>query len=232
MNMTYEIEDNTVLGVFIYIVSFIFMLFVLIGLCFLLFVIFIPLGVLAIPFSIYLLIKYPFSIALRFIRIKAKPVQKFKSKEKTIHEIKSIASPKYPVKITEGEESDLKLSFNLADQKWRGVLFKGGIKKDYNFFIKFNEEEKRAYIVETTRTIKWDTSFNPPKASFGFNFFSGIIMIDAEMVKMYDTLQVLKKTADFEYDISGAKWPVIRKLLDNGWEIKPKITVSQLRKIK
>ncbi len=177
-----------------------------------------------------LVMTLPFYLGVIMMRIKAVPQQKFKDKNTTIKEILTKNSTKFPFEIVQDKKYDLLLKFKLADAKWRGTLFKGGLDKAYWLYLKLDETKKIVYCCEKTRTIKWDLSAGPhPNAEIRLGIFYGIILLDIEKIKMYDPFQKFKQVTDVSYNISEFKWPIFKILIKNGWTIKPRLFPFQVK---
>jgi len=230
-SLPYKIKDTTLKG---FIVAFA-LFFLIMGIEFLVGYVLMfvpPLFIIYIPIAIFFFMYIPMKVGINTIEIKAIPRQRLKGKDETIKALKSMASTKYPFEFKETGKYDLLLRLKLADAKWKGVLFRGGLDKAYWLYLKFDEKNKTVYCAEKTKSIKWDKSagLKNLKADFRFDFFYGVILMDKEKIKIYDPLQGFKKVADIRYDLSEAKWPVFHMLIKNGWKIKPKMFPFQVKK--
>lgn len=230
-NQNYKIKNTTWLGVLAYLLIF----FAILGICFILGFQFTesPKTVFVITgLGVILAMTIPFYIGIKLIRVEAVPPQPFIGKEKTIEKITSHNSPEIPLSIQETNKYDLLLSYKLLDAKWQGILFRGGIKEDYKLYIKLDELNKTAYVVEHTRSLRWGASTDGSTFNlhFSFNLFYGVVLFSAQQIKIYDPFQFFKKAADLKYNLADAKNPLFKLLLDCGWTIKPKYLPIQVRK--
>jgi hypothetical protein len=182
--------------------------------------------------SCVLVMTIPFIISIGLMKMWTEPQSTIKPKQELIKGLKSINSKDFPFEIVETDKYDLLLRFKLADAKWKGILFKGGFKKVYWLYLKFDESKNTVYCCEKTRELDWDAGvgISGLKAKIKFDIFYGIILFDTRKTKIYDGFQMFKKVADFSYNVSDTKWPAFNLILKNGWTIKPRLFPVQVRK--
>jgi hypothetical protein len=182
----------------------------------------------------FIVMTVPFYAGIKMMRVEAVPAQRFTGKKETVRKLKGMNSDKYPLEIHETQKYDLVMEYKLADATWRGVLFRGGLDKAYKLYLKLDEKTKTAYCTETTKPIGWSANFDAVSASISTDYevFQGIILLDSQKLMIRDPLQAFKKVADVKYDVREAKWPVFRMLLDNGWTVRPRPFLFQVRKDK
>ena len=162
-----------------------------------------------------------FLFCIWMMEIRAVPRQRFVGKKETVRQIVSLNSAQIPFEIIRHPKYDLMLRFKLADAKWKGVLFRGGLRKAYWLYLQLKEQSKTAYFCE--KTMDLGSSMDTKGISAKMGVFYGLTILDTRRLKIYDALQGFKKVADIKYDVGDAKWPVFNVLLKNGWTIKPKI---------
>ena len=174
----------------------------------------------------------PFYLGISMMKVKAEPEQRFRGKQNTIKQLLSMNSASYPYEIVQDENFDLVLRYKLADAKWKGILFRGGLKKTYTLYLKLDEANKIAYCVEKTKSVNWDQSLGLGRlnAKVGGGFFVGIVFLDTRKIVIYDALQGFKNLADIKYNVGDVKWPVFNMLLKCGWIIKPRLFTFQVKK--
>jgi len=169
-----------------------------------------------------------FLFCIRMMEIRAVPRQRFTGKQNTIKQVTALNSNSIPFEIIKHPKYDLMLKFKLADAKWKGVLFRGGLRKGYWLYLKLDESKRIAYFCE--KSIELGSSMNIGGISSKMSVFYGLNILDTRRMKVYDTLQAFKKVADIKYNVGDARWPVFDVLLRNGWTIKPKMFPFMVRK--
>lgn len=169
-----------------------------------------------------------FVLCVYMMEIRAVPRQRFVGKKETVKKIVAMNSAQIPFEIIEHPKYDLMLRFKLADARWKGILFRGGLRKAYWLYLQLNEQKKTAYFCE--KTMELDRSMDIGGISAKMSVFYGLTILDTRRLKVYDALQGFKKLADIKYSVGDAKWPVFNILLKNGWTIKPKMFPFVMRK--
>ncbi|MCP4089005.1 MAG: hypothetical protein GY746_04350 [Gammaproteobacteria bacterium] len=185
-------------------------------------------GVISVVFMWFILVYGP----TRYIRVYAEPAQTFTGKAQTLKAFIGLNSESYPFELVKDENYDLLVQYKLADEKWCGVLFKGGLKAAYWLYIKLDEKTRAAWLVEKQRRLRWDIGAGLNRFTFKvkFEIFYGIILFHAIKEWIYDPLQGFNKLAEIRYSIADIKQPVIGILLQNGWSVRFKILPYQVRK--
>jgi hypothetical protein len=185
-------------------------------------------AVISVVFMWFILVYGP----TRFIRVYAEPAQTFAGKAATLKAFVELNSESYPFELVENDNYDLLIQYKLADEKWSGVLFQGGLKAGYWLYIKLDEKTRTAWLVEKQRSLRWDTGAGLNRLTFKvkFEIFYGIILFHAMKEWIYDPLQGFNRLAEIRYSISDIKQPVIGVLLQKGWRVRFKILPYQVRK--
>ncbi len=230
----YHVKNATVLWFIM-----IFPLFLaLLGICFIIFYFFPAIAgvegdTLSPAFGVFLPVVFLigagiFLFCIHMMEIRAVPRQRFVGKQETIRQVNALNSGQIPFEIVKHPKYDLMLRFKLADAKWKGVLFRGGLRKGYWLYLKLDEPKRVAYFCE--KSVELGRRMDISGISARMSIFYGITILDTRSLKVYDTLQAFKKVADISYDVNDAKWPVFDILLKDGWTIKPKMFPFMVRK--
>lgn len=161
-----------------------------------------------------------------------RPAMPFTGRARTLEAVRAHNDPDYPFELVETDRYDLLLRYKLEDATWRGRLFRGGVRAGYWLYVRLDEETRTAWMVEKTRTLRWDAGLGGagPAVRVRFSIFYGIILSQITREVVLDPADRLRKVADMGWSIAGAREPVMGVLLRHGWKIRYRLLPLQVRK--
>jgi len=80
-----------------------------------------------------------------------------------------------------------------------------------------------AHALETRGTIRWDMTAVPPRASYSWNYFRGIVFYEFKLHKEWvlDRSLRFRKAIDFTFNADEYKRPIVEVILGSGWTYRP-----------
>jgi len=77
--------------------------------------------------------------------------------------------------------------------------------------------------LETRGTVRWDVTVLPPRASYNWNFFRGIVFFEFKLHKEWvlDRDLKFKKVVDFTFNADDYKRPLLETIVGSGWIYRP-----------
>jgi hypothetical protein len=134
-----------------------------------------------------------------------------------------------PFTVQQGSKpNELIATWKVADTKWVGLMFAGGLQFTYKLTMRFDEKSYIARVRETQTTISWDTTGPIPvlKASFHFSFFQGINLLTFNSAQLTGLLfkngrLSLDNAYKYTFNPDEVKAPVAQIVTQSGWDFTP-----------
>jgi hypothetical protein len=123
-----------------------------------------------------------------------------------------------PVMVV-SRKKKLLVTWNYAEERWRGVLSAGGMKKAYHLQIKFNARKKEVILTDILKSFSWRAG--PGGARVRGGFFRGIdIDFEAGRTVVIDEYFPGRGTDSYHFSSREIKDPVSNTILKSGWDIR------------
>jgi hypothetical protein len=131
-------------------------------------------------------------------------------------------SPELPYKLQPGNESDLLVTWNLADVRWQGLISRERLKETYRAFLLLDEVRRSVRYYEETGSVEWSTAVEGlvPRVTYRTEFFKGRILFQKGWGAGYGVKAdgTAGKVYEYKYDIGYLRGPLKQAILESGWE--------------
>lgn len=143
--------------------------------------------------------------------------------------ILSINTFNVPFTVQQGSKpNELIATWKLADAKWIGLMFAGGLRSTYKLTIRLNEQSHIAQVRETQTTASWDATGPIPvlKTGFHFSFFQGINLLSFQSTQLTGLLfkdgkLSLDNAYKYTFNPDEVKNPIAQIITQSGWDFTP-----------
>ncbi len=142
-----------------------------------------------------------------------------------LEKLNSINSLDAPLTIKQGKiPNELIVQWNVASQKWVGLMFAGGVKFIYTLTIRLDENKHIAKVREKQVSASWDAGVL--HAGFNFSFFQGINLFTFKTSQLTgiiwkDGKFVLDNAYKYTFNPNEIKDPISQVITQSGWDFVP-----------
>lgn len=141
----------------------------------------------------------------------------------------AINSLDLPFAIQPGAKpNELVAVWKVADTKWAGLMFAGGLKFIYKLTMRFNEQKQIVRARETQIKASWDASGPVPiiKTGLHFSFFQGINLLTFQSAQLggllfKDGQLRLDRAYKYTFNPNEVKNPIAQIITQSGWDFVP-----------
>lgn len=112
--------------------------------------------------------------------------------------------------------------WKLEVPEFATMLGKHGLKELYQLDL-YLKPAGRVLVLETRGTVSWDTTIVPPRASYKWSFFRGIVLFEFKLRKdwVLDRNLRFRHAVDYSFNADDYKRPLVEIILGSGWVYRP-----------
>jgi hypothetical protein len=129
-----------------------------------------------------------------------------------------------PLHVRENRRGYLIAEWKLADDRWTGLLEKGGLSIAHSVKFKLDGHRHIVRAIDFSRKVSW--SAGVPQVAFSFSFFRGINFSDFGSGASYGLLfkdgrWTVGRAYRYSYDLGELKEPLVTGIVGGGWCYQP-----------
>jgi hypothetical protein len=137
----------------------------------------------------------------------------------------ALNSPDLPYRIQASEESDLSITWNIADANWYGLFSKEHLSETYRAFILLDEVRRSVRYYEQLGRVQWSAGLSSfqPSISYVNTFFKGRVIYQKSWAAGFGKREdgTIGKVYEYKYDMGRLRDPLVKAVIESGWEFVP-----------
>lgn len=129
-----------------------------------------------------------------------------------------------PFEVVQDKNGDLVAQWKIADAKWVGLLKAGGLERQHNIVMRFDEPTRRVKAYDLDKAISWRA--DRASIALSFEYFRGISLWQYERACEIGLLYKdgsfgIKPAYNYRFLLAEMKNPIIDCICCNGWSFCP-----------
>lgn len=136
----------------------------------------------------------------------------------------SINDQDLPFEVIQDKNGDFVAQWKIADAKWVGLFQAGGLERQHNIVMRFDEATKRVRAYDVDKAISWRADSG--STTLSFSLFRGITLWQyeraCEIGLLYkDGSFAIKPAYNYRFLLAEMKNPIIDCICRSGWSYCP-----------